>query len=86
MEQSINDAFSVLIIGMITVFFILMLVVIIGNVLVWFTNKYMPVLELARPGVTKSTKSDSGSKVAAIVAAVDIVTNGKGKVTKITKV
>ncbi|HKJ43135.1 MAG TPA: OadG family protein [Sunxiuqinia sp.] len=73
-------------IGMITVFIILALVVFIGNVIIRFVNKYLPE-EVSRKVqlATAPTGEINRKKVAAIVSAVKIVTEGKGHVTKIEK-
>lgn len=84
MEQNLNNAFAVMIVGMITVFIILWLVVLIGNVLIRITNKFWPEAEKIKKAV-KTTVSSSDGTIAAIVAAVGVVTKGKGNVTKITK-
>lgn len=84
MEHDLNSAFSILLIGMLTVFFILWLVVLIGNLIIMVVNRYWP----SAPGPVKtSVKSGtiSSGTLAAIVAAVEAVTGGKGKVTKIEK-
>ncbi|RPJ56864.1 MAG: oxaloacetate decarboxylase [Dehalococcoidia bacterium] len=85
MEQSsLNDAFWILIVGMITVFIILWLVVLTGNLIIKFVNRFVPETEGSKR-VTKASALSNGTS-AAISAAVSIITNGKGKVTKITKV
>lgn len=84
MDQSLSNAFSVLIVGMVTVFFILWLVVTIGNLLIRITNRFEPVT-LESKKAPPPISSNNGS-IAAIIAAVDTITNGNGKVTKITKV
>ena len=86
MGQNIGNAISIMLVGMATVFLILWLVVIIGNLIIRITNKYFPAAETVKNQKGKSTESASVGKIAAIVAAVDIVTSGKGNVTKITKV
>ena len=86
MGQNIGNAISIMLVGMATVFLILWLVVIIGNIIIRITNRYFPAADTVKIQKGKSTESASAGKVAAIVAAVDIVTNGKGNVTKITKV
>lgn len=85
METELMNALSILIVGMVTVFLILWLVVIIGNVLIRITNRFSPVAET---NTSKEVAGASGNKntIAAIVAAVDTLTNGKGKVTNIKKV
>ncbi len=59
---------------MITVFLVLALVVITGNLLIRLINRITPELEGISP-----------SKVAAITAAVESFTLGKGTITKIEK-
>lgn len=71
-----------MVVGMITVLFILGMVVVIGNLLIRITNKFWPQPE--GPGKTGPGSIPAGT-VAAIVAAVEAVTGGKGKVTKIEK-
>lgn len=76
-------AFKLLGVGMITVFLILFLVVVFGNVIIRIVNKYFPEEE-------KILSSDTGigigrKKLAAITAAVSIATRGKGKVKNIEK-
>ena len=82
-----DRALSLLAIGMITVFLILSLVVFLGSSLIKVVNKYFP--EEATTKVTEKTsgitQAISHSKLAAISAAVDVVTGGQGMVTKIEK-
>ncbi len=84
MEQSLNNAFAVMIVGMVTVFLILWLVVLIGNALIRLTNKFWPETVPLKKVVKTSVDSSDGT-IAAIVAAVSVATNGKGNITKITK-
>jgi len=83
MDQALSNAFSILIVGMVTVFLMLWVVVLIGNLLIWVTNKYWPEEEPIQKN--RNSNLGSNSTVAAIVASVDIVTKGKGRVTNITK-
>ena len=79
-------ALELLGVGMITVFVILASVVIIGNLIIRFVNKYIHE-------EVKSQMKDSGSptvginskKMAAIVSVVNLVTEGTGRVTNIEK-
>ncbi len=83
--SDIELALEMLGVGMITVFIILSLVVIIGNLIIRFVNKYLPE-EVSRKiepaGIVSSVDS---KKVAAIISAVKMITGGKGQVTKIEK-
>ncbi len=85
MEQNLSNAFAIMIVGMITVFLILCLVVLIGNVLIRLTNKFWPEVEIVKKNTGTAAAVSSDGTVAAIVAAVDVVTKGKGKITKISK-
>ena len=74
-------AITLLFVGMITVFIILFLVVVSGNLLIILVNKYIP--EKPKMAVPKSALH--GNKLSAVVAAVEIVTKGRGHITKISK-
>ena len=70
---------------MITVFVVLSAVVILGNMLIRFVNRYVPaVIPKTTPGHSKD--QIASSKIAAITAAVDVFTKGKGQVKSIRKV
>ncbi len=70
--------------GMGTVFFMLIMVVLLGNVIIRVTNKYSTVVEVQTISESKTSEMNS-AKIAAIVSAVDIVTGGKGRVSSIKK-
>lgn len=74
-------------VGMITVFVILALVVVIGNLIIRFVNKYIPE-EIAKvvPVAANQKVGMNPKAIAAIVSAVNIITSGKGKVSKIEKI
>lgn len=73
-------------VGMITVFIILSLVVVIGNLIIRFVNKYLPEVVAAKiQAVPANSGKTNLRKVAAIVSAVKTVTGGKGHVTNIEK-
>ncbi len=77
--MALYTALTLLLIGMITVFVVLFLVVSVGNLLIYFVNRYLPVDQ----GPPDS--SIPGKKVAVLTAAVEAVTQGKGVITKIEK-
>lgn len=79
-------AFELLGVGIITVFVILSLVVVIGNLIIWFVNKYIG------EDVKSQSKSSGNSsieinakKLAAIVSVVSLVTKGTGRVSNVKK-
>lgn len=80
MTDTIESALSLLLIGMITVFLVLLLVVVIGNLLIRITNQFS-----VAAGETITEEIDK-KKIAAITAAVEIVTEGKVRIDKIEKV
>ena len=78
------EALKLMLTGMGTVFFILIMVVVLGNVIIKVTNSFAS--EASASVTTSVATSEIGaSKLAAIVSAVDVVTKGKGKVTTIEK-
>ncbi|TKG96023.1 hypothetical protein EYV94_06965 [Puteibacter caeruleilacunae] len=78
-------AFQLLGIGMTTVFIILSLVVVIGNLIIRVVNR----LVLEEKGTVKGRETSESlidkKKLSAIMAAVNIATNGKATVVDITK-
>lgn len=81
MEPSISSALSLLFIGMTTVFVVLALVYLTGNILIRIINLI--------PAEEKNIAPDNTinpNKLAAIAAAVQTITGGKGKVKNVEKV
>ncbi len=77
MTPELYTALTLLVIGMITVFVVLLLVTITGNLLIAAVNRFTP---------SRQDQSDLDPEmVAAITAAVEVVTGGKGSVQKIEK-
>ena len=81
--ENMNEALSLLVVGMIMVLLILFLVVVVGNAVIRLTNRYIPVTEKTDAGLR--AKSINSKKTAAIVAVVDTITQGKGRVNSIKK-
>jgi len=82
MSESLGLALELMGVGMVTVFIILLLVVWLGNAIVFFVNRFLPAAEVVRKS---SGSSVSSSTAAAIVAAVKAVTNGQGDVVSIER-
>lgn len=79
------EALKLMLTGMSTVFIILIMVVILGNLIIQITNKFAPKpLALTENQGLKKSEPDL-KKIAAIVSAVQVATNGQGKVTSIEK-
>ncbi len=79
-----SEVLKLILTGMGTVFFILIMVVILGNVIIRITNMLAPAIQVA-PASKQSSTEIEAAKLAAIVSAVETVTRGKGKVTLIEK-
>ena len=86
MNQELIDAFGLLLIGMLTVFTVLALVVATGRALIWAVNritKELPSVKKTAHSTLRVERNINPQKMAAIVAAVEIVTKGKGKITNV---
>ena len=84
--ENLETAFLLVVVGMATVFVILLIVIYLGKLLISLVNKYAPEEVVS----VKQTSSQApvpipGNILAAITAAVNVVTQGKGKVTKVEK-
>lgn len=81
-----SEAFKLMLTGMSTVFLILILVVLLGNLIIRVTNKYAasPVAPTGSAG--KVVAGIETAKMAAIVSAVEISTKGKGTITSIERI
>lgn len=81
--ENLNTALGLLVVGVVTVLIVLWLVVLIGNLVVRVTNRVVPFDDKPDGGSTRG-RSDT-KKMAAIVAAVDAATGGRGSVDSIQK-
>ena len=86
MDEGFSTALMLLAVGMITVFTILALIVIFGNILISLVNKFIPEAKISKVVSSVAQGAIDPRKMAAIVSAVDVVTEGKAKVTSISKV
>lgn len=78
-------ALKLMVTGMCTVFFILIMVVILGNLIIRITNRLAVSPNAQAPGENANKNEISPSKLAAIVSAVNIASKGKGTITSIEK-
>ena len=88
--ENIETGLLLMIVGMTTVFAILLIVIYLGKGLIVLVNKYAPEEIIVKKQVTPQWQAASAAGItnqttAAIVSAVSIVTGGKGKVVKIEK-
>lgn len=82
--NDLNTAFMLMVVGMVTVFLILLIVIGLGKALTAFVNKFVP--EEVVPTKKRSDSPVPAHILAAINAAVSVVTHGKGKVAKVEKI
>ena len=87
MTEQVSSAILISIVGMLTVFAILALVVLTGNALVRLVNRYAPLPTKVKqnPNITSSATTISQKKIAVITAAVSAVSHGKARIEKIEK-
>ena len=89
--ENIETGLLLMVVGMTTVFAILLIVIYLGKGLITLVNKYAPEEVTVKKQVTTQPVAAGqsgnipGKTTAAIVAAVSMVTGGQGKVTKIEK-
>lgn len=85
--ENLETAFLLLAVGMVTVFLILLIVIYFGKLLISLVNKYAPEEVLPSKKETPAGVAPvPGNVMAAIAAAVSVVTHGKGKVTKVERI
>lgn len=79
-------ALELLGVGMVTVFIILALVVVLGDLIIRVVNRFMPEVEKVSISPNEPVAPPTNQKkLAAIVSAINQVTKGSGRVTKIEK-
>lgn len=92
MSNALSEALLILAVGMVTVFVILGMVVMTGQVLIRITNRFTQEVQVAKPtrsvnrskAFNKSATIDK-KKLAALVATVELITEGRGRIEKIEK-
>ena len=85
--ENLETALLLMVVGMATVFVILLIVIYLGKLLIALVNKYAP--EEVVPVKQEASRGPApipGNIIAAITAAVNVVTQGKGKITKVEKI
>lgn len=83
---NLSEALELLVVGMTTVFAILLIVIYLGKALIALVNKYAPAEEVGKKTVLASAvQTVDATTKSVIAAAVSQLTGGKGKVAKIEK-
>ncbi|MDH6313286.1 oxaloacetate decarboxylase gamma subunit [Parabacteroides sp. PFB2-10] len=89
--ENMQTGLLLMVVGIATVFLILLIVIYLGKGLIVLVNRYAPeevVLKKQAPvrAATTAAGGLSNQDMAAIVSAVSAATGGQGKVTKIEKI
>lgn len=85
-EESIFGALELLVVGMLTVFVILLIVIYFGQFLIYAVNKFAPAEEPVKKKTAAVPVAQIDANTKAIIeSAVNQLTNGTGKVTNIRK-
>ncbi|MDR3119559.1 MAG: OadG family protein [Mediterranea sp.] len=82
--ENLQTAILLMIVGMTTVFAILLIVIYLSKLLIRLVNKYVPE-EAVPPKKATAPPPIPAHVLAAITAAVNVVTHSKGKVVKVEK-
>lgn len=86
MSEVFQTAFSLLAVGMTTIFIVMALVVAMGNVLIRVVNALRPP-QIPSKNLSSDTQDIiSPSKLAVLTATVDHLTGGQGKLSSVEKV
>ena len=83
--ENLNIALLLMVVGMATVFAILLIVINL-KCLIALVNKYAPEEVVPAKAAANGPAPVPGNILAAISAAVTVVTQGKGKVAKVEKI
>lgn len=88
--ENLSEALQLLVVGMLTVFAILLIVIYLGKGLIALVNRYAPAENLEKPAkaadLSTAAKAVDAKTRDIIQAAVSQLTGGKGQVTKIEKI
>lgn len=84
--ENLNTALLLMVVGMATVFAILLIVIYLGKGLIALVNKHAPEEVAPAKAAATGVTAIPGNILAAISAAVAVVTQGKGKVAKVEKI
>jgi len=83
--ENLQTALLLMAVGMITVFLILLIVIYLGKLLISLVNKYAPEEAPVKKAIQRTQEAIPGHVLAAITAAVNVVTHNKGKIVKVEK-
>ena len=80
-----GESLFLMIVGMVTVFTVLCLVVLLGNIIIRFVNRFLPEEAVAAKPSASAAHAIDPKVYSAICSAVSTVTGGKGSVVDVKK-
>ncbi len=86
MTENLQLALQLLLVGMLTVFVILTIVVSLGRVIIFMVNKYTPDAPTVTMPKREKTSQFSKKKLAVLGSVVDLVTEGQGVIKSVKKI
>lgn len=84
--ENLSTAVLLMVVGMATVFAILLIVIYLGKGLIALVNKYVPEEVAPAKAAASGPAPIPANVLAAINAAVSVVTHSKGKVAKVERI
>lgn len=83
--ENLETGLLLMVVGMVTVFSILLIVIYLGKLLILLVNKYAPEEVVPAKKVPDRPKPIPPHVLAAITAAVNVVTHNKGRIVKVER-
>ena len=83
--ENFKRGLILMVVGMVTVFVILLIVIYLGKLLIALVNKYIPEDAVPVKAGRQGPAAVPGHVMAVLAAAVNVVTGGKGKVSKVER-
>lgn len=82
--ENLSEALLLLLVGMTTVFCVLIIVIALGKGLILFVNKYIPEAAKEKPS-SEANRRPTPAQITAITQAIETITQGKGYIINIEK-
>ena len=85
MGENMQTALMLMAVGMTTVFVILFLLVTFSKILIRIVNRYIPEVIQETAKTSRNVPTIPSGKLAVIVASIEAITGGTGRIEKIEK-
>lgn len=84
--ENISIALQLMVVGMVTVFLILLLIIQLSKWLIAFVNRAIPEEKPAQPATVSAPQALDATTKKVLHEAVSQITGGKGRITEIRKI